>query len=136
MSLKSKFKSNSALINDGVWFDVVTNSDGTKCRVKLRRHGRGNRHWLQAYRDRTANVDTDNLSPEEDELLTADVFMDAIVVEWENFQPEDDGVNLTDRDEMRVLLKDPDWVDLLKDWQAKSNTLKEFQDKRETEGKN
>lgn len=137
MSLKGKFKSDSKLREDGVWFDVTTNRDKSNCRVKLRRSGRGNRHWVTAYRDRTANVDMDNLTVEEDERITADVFASSCVVGWEHMQPEDDGENVEFTPEAALaLLSDPDWVDLLKDWQAKANSLSPFQKKREGEAKN
>mgnify|MGYP001176960993 CR=1 FL=1 len=129
MSLK-KFKTSAALVEQGVWFDVTTNSDKTKCRVKLRRHGRGNKHWVAAFRDRTAGQDMENLSIEEDEAITADVFVEACVVDWEHFQPEDDGNNVPfSKAEALKILSDPNWVDLLKDWQTKANTVTAYQDK-------
>jgi hypothetical protein len=129
MSLKKQFKSNAAKIQEGVWFALTTNSDGTKCRVRLRRQGRSNRLWTAAFRERTKNMDMEKISVEEDEIITADVFVDSCVVDWENLQPEDDGVSLPfSEDNARVLLKDPDWNDLLKDWQAKAAGLSPFQD--------
>jgi hypothetical protein len=137
MSMKSKFKTSSALVREGVWFDVDKNSDGSQCRVKLRRAGRGNPHWAASFREHTADRDMENLSPEEDEIITANVFAEANVVEWENFQPEDDGANLEfSVDNAKMILTDPDWVELLKDWQTKANGITAFQQKREGEAKN
>lgn len=132
MSLKQKFKTSAALVEEGVWFDVTTNTDKTKCRVKLRRHGRGNKHWVTAFRDRTANRDMENVTVEEDESITADVFVEACVVDWEHFQPEDDGADVPfSKETALTILSDPDWIDLLKDWQTKANTLTAFQDKQD-----
>lgn len=137
MSLKSQFKTNSSLVNDGVWFDVCTNSDKSKCRVKLRRPGRGNALWSTAFRKHTADVDMETLTPEEDELMTAKIFAESSVADWEHFQPEDDGKDVKYSVEAATaILADPDWVELLKDWQKKAGTLSAFQDKREAEAGN
>lgn len=135
--IKGKFKTSSALVREGVWFDVAENTDGSMCRVKLRRAGRGNPHWATAFRAHTADVDMENISPEEDEVITANVFAEANVVDWENFQPEDDGQNLEfSVENARAILTDPDWVELLKDWQTKANGITAFQQKREGEAGN
>lgn len=137
MSLKSQFKTSTSLASGGVWFDVTTNSDGSKCRVKLRRNGRGNKLWVNAFRKHTADKDMENISIEEDEQITAEVFAEANVADWENMQPNDDGVNLEFNEaNVKSLLLDPDWIELLKDWQVKSNEIKPFQEKQETEAGN
>lgn len=137
MSLKSQFKVDTNAVNDGVWFDVCVNSDGSKCRVKLRRHGRGNALWSIAYRAATRDVDTDAVTPQEDEVITAKIFCEGNVAGWENMQPDDDGKELKfNLDNAKKLLTDPDWVDLLKDWQGKASSLAPFQVARESEAKN
>jgi hypothetical protein len=144
MSLKSRFKSNASAVRDGVWFDVIENKDGSKCRVKLRRSGRGNPLWSVAFREHTKDRDMDAVTPEEDEVITANIFAEANVADWEHFQPEDDGVELPfSVDNAKLVLADPDWVELLKDWQAKAGSLAPFQSKagdkptkREAEAKN
>jgi hypothetical protein len=137
MSVKNKYKTSSALVREGVWFDLDKNSDGTPCRFKLRRAGRGNPHWSKAFREHTADVDMETISPEEDEIITANVFAEANVVEWEGFQPEDDGVVLPfSTENAKMILADPDWVELLKDLQVKANGITAFQKKREGEAKN
>lgn len=141
MSLKKRFKTSARLIEEGVWFDVTTNSDKSKARVKLRRSGRGNRHWVAAFRDRTAGIDMETMSVEEDEAITAQVFVDACVIDWEHIQPEDDGNELEfSKENALKLLSDPEWIELLKDWQAKANGIAGFQDeqdkKREDEAGN
>ena len=137
MSVKSKYKTSSALVREGVWFDLDKNSDGTPCRFKLRRAGRGNPHWSKSFREHTADVDMENIEPAEDELITANVFAEANVVEWEGFQPEDDGVVLPfSTDNAKTILSDPDWVELLKELQMKANGISAFQQKREGEAGN
>lgn len=128
MSLKSRFKTSAAAVRDGVWFDVTENSDGSKCRVKLRRAGRGNPLWSVSFRKHTQDRDMETITPEEDEIITANIFAEANVAEWEHMQPNDDGVELPFTIEnARSLLTDPDWIELLKDWQSKANSLAPFQ---------
>ena len=138
MSLKSKFKTNAALVQGGKWFDVTTNTDGTLCRVRLRRQGRANKAWVLAFRENTDGVDTDNLDVAQDEAITVKSFVTGCVVDWENMQPEDDGKNVKfSSDAALALLSDPDWMDLLKDWQAKAIEIANFQtEKQEGEIKN
>lgn len=137
MSLKNKFKTSAAAVRDGVWFDVCENKDKTKCRVKLRRSGRGNPHWSAAFRAHTKDRDMDAVTPEEDEIITANIFAEANIVEWEHFQPEDDGIEVPfSVEEAKRYLTDPDWVELLKDWQTKAGSLAPFQEKREAEAGN
>lgn len=136
MSLKSKFKTDSTLVREGVWFDLEANSDGTPCRVKLRRTGRANPLWGPSFRDHTAGKDMENLSPEEDELITANVFAEANVADWEGFQPEDDGTVLEySVDNVKSILTDPDWAEMLHDWQNKSRGIEAYQN-REVEAGN
>lgn len=137
MSLKSQFKTSSSLVSGGVWFDVTTNSDGSKCRVKLRRNGRGNKHWINSFRAHTAGKDMETITVEEDEAITAEVFAEANVVAWEHMQPNDDGNELDySTENVKSLLLDPDWIELLKDWQIKSNSLSPFQEKQEGDAGN
>lgn len=136
MSLK-KFRTSSKLVTEGAWFNITENSDKTKCRVKLRRSGRANRKWLVSMREHTADIDTDSLSPEEDAKLMATVFAESCVVDWEHLQPEDDGNNLAFSDDNAVnLLTDPEWIDLLSDWQTKAGAAANYKAAREAEAGN
>lgn len=138
MSLKNKFKTDSSLTRDGVWFDLTENSDGTLARIRLRRHGRSNRDWVTSFRQHTADKDMELITPAEDEVITANVFVEACFVEWENVQPEDDGVALPSTQEAALkLFLDPDWNDLLKECQSFSQQRTAFQKKKlEGEAKN
>lgn len=137
MSLKAKFKTNSSLVNDGVWFDVCTNSDGTKCRVKLRRTGQGNALWSLAWRNRPQPEDLQELTPAQDREAMASVYAEAVVADWEHMQPDDDGKEWPcDHEHVVKLLADPDWLELRNDWRAKADSLTPFQDKREEEAGN
>lgn len=132
MSLKNRFKTDSSLTREGVWFDLATNSDGSKARIKLRRHGRSNRDWVTSFRKHTADKDMEAISAEEDEAITANVFVEACVSDWENIQPEDDGnaIAKDDKEALLALFMDPDWNDLLKECQAHANSREPFQTKK------
>jgi hypothetical protein len=137
MSLKGKFKTDAGLTKEGVFFPLATNSDGTECRIKLRRHGRSNRDWVNAFRKHTADKDMDNITAEEDEAITANVFAESCVMGWEHMQPEDDGVELPFSVENAVkLFLDPDWNDLLKECQTLAGQRSHFQAKMADEAKN
>lgn len=129
MSIK-KFKQDGSKANEGVWFDYPANADGSIPRVKLAREGRSNKKWLAVFRDVTKDLDTDNLSPEEDFAVGVEVFCKAVVLAWENIQPEDDGVILEDAVEARIqLLSNPDWADFYSDLKDKSNSRDNFKAK-------
>lgn len=129
MSIK-KFKQDGSKANDGVWFDYPANADKTIPRVKLAREGRSNKKWLAVFRDVTKDLDTDNLSPEEDFGIGVEVFCKAVVLSWENIQPNDDGVTLPDEVGARItLLSDPDWTDFYTDLKDKANARANFSNK-------
>lgn len=131
MSLKNKFKTNPSLVSEGVWFDLATNSDKTKARIRLRRHGRSNRDWVLAFRKHTADKDMDAVTPEEDEQITAAVFVEACVVDWEHMQPEDDGHDIPFSKEAALeLFSNPEWNDLLKECQTLASGREAYQTKK------
>lgn len=129
MSIK-KFKQDGSKANEGVWFDYPANNDGTIPRVKLAREGRSNKKWLATFRDVTKDLDTDNLTPEEDFIVGVEVFAKAVVLNWENIQPEDDGVVLEDTAEAKIaLLSSPDWTDFYTELKDKANAKANFTNK-------
>jgi len=136
MSLKAKFKTNTSLVNDGVWFTVCTNTDGTTCRVKLRRTGQGNALWSLAWRNHQGD-DLVDLTPAQDAEFMAKVYADAVVAGWEHMQPNDDGKDWEFTKENVVkLLGNLDWLELKNDWREKADSLAPFQDPREDDVKN
>jgi hypothetical protein len=125
-----KFKQDGSKANEGVWFDYPANTDNTIPRVKLAREGRSNKKWLATFRDVTKDLDTDNLSAEEDFATGVEVFSRAVVLVWENIQPNDDGVALADTVEAKLaLLSDPDWTDFYSDLKDKANDRANFKSK-------
>lgn len=126
MSIK-KFKQDGSKANEGVWFDYPANKDGTIPRVRLAREGRSNKKWLATFRDVTKDLDTDNLTPEEDFAVGVEVFARSVVLSWENIQPEDDGATLDDTTEAKIaLLSSPDWTDFYTELKDKANAKANF----------
>lgn len=137
MSLKTKFKTNADLAKGGVWFKLDPNSDGTVPEVLLRRSGRANPLWGVAFRENSKDRDVETLTPEEDTLVMATTFAQACVADWKHMQPDDDGkVVKFSTDAAVKLLTDPDWIDLLTDWQAKAGENSSYQKEREGDAKN
>lgn len=150
MSVKSKFKVNTSLVNDGKWFVVDTNDDAkpavpgrgeagaakpavpaTVCRIKLRRTGQGNALWSLAFRKHT-DGNLDELTADQDREFMAEVFADAVVADWENMQPYEDGVNVPfSREAVVKLLADPDWLEFRNWCRSQADALTPFQDPRE-----
>lgn len=108
MSLKSRFKSDSKSANDGVWFEFEANADGTLPAFKLARQSIQNKKYRKALRD----SQNKGRSPEMDVLLM-DLFLNTVLVDWRNLQPEDDGVVLEYSEEnAKEFFKNEDWTDL------------------------
>lgn len=129
MSIK-QFKQDGAKANDGVWFDYPANADNTIPRVKLAREGRSNKRWLAVFREVTKDLDTDNLSAEQDFKVGVEVFAKAVVLDWEHIQPNDDGVDIPfEIERVIALLNDPDWTDFYTDLKDKANSRTNFANK-------
>lgn len=129
MSIKN-FKQDSKKAIEGVWFDYPANADKTIPRVRLARDGRANKKWLAVFRDVTKDLDTDNLSADEDFNVSLEVFCKAVLLEWQNVQPNDDGVNLADTYEARFeFLSNPDWADFYSDMKDKAGLRDNFKAK-------
>lgn len=125
-----QFKQDGTKANEGVWFEYPANLDGTIPKVKLAREGRSNKKWLATFRDVTKDLDTDNLSAEEDFATGVEVFSKAVVLDWENIQPNDDGVILPyETANVISLLSDPDWTDFYTDLKDKANSRDNFKAK-------
>lgn len=124
MSLKKKFKTDAAAANDGVWFDYPSqpNEDGTVPGFKMARKGSQNKAYSLAMREFTkAHTNAEGVfdAPEDDaeaEAAELNVFVKGLLIDWRNFQPEDDGNSLEFNEaNARKVFGDPDWFDLRAD---------------------
>ena len=125
MSLAKKFKTDTNAANDGVWFDFpdAPNDDKTVPGFKLARKTSQNKAYSRAMREFTKDhttaegvADFSALSEEEAERVELDVFVGALLLDWRNFQPNDDGKAAAfSKDAAKAIFGDPDWQDLYKD---------------------
>lgn len=124
MSLRSKFKSDPALSREGKWFYYPNepNKDGSVPGVKLARISANNPRYMKLVKD-LAEANNGKVPDDKDNEL----FVDAIIIDWANIQPNDDGVNLTfTRENALTLFSDPAWLDLRDDWRAKAIDIANF----------
>ena len=123
MTLNKQFKTNSVAANDGVWFDFpdAPNEDGSVPGFCMSRKATQNKAYSQAMRDFIQNTTdaeglTKELTHDENASLDLDIFLAALLQDWRNFQPEDDGKSIDySYDNAKAIFGDPDWSDLYKD---------------------
>lgn len=145
MSLKSQFKTDTTAARDGVWINYSPNSDGTVPGFRLARMSKQNKRYTAKMRDATKAhegddglVNFDNIPEAEAEALLLDVFVDTVLLEWRNVQPEDDGVVLEySKENATKLLGSDDWADLYGDLSTKARKAATFRQKAlEAQAKN
>lgn len=128
MSLRDKFKSDPALSRDGVWFyyPELPNKDGTIPGVKLARISGANPRYMKLIRDIAEANDGKVPDGKDDEI-----FVDGVLLDWANIQPDDDGVQLIyTRENALKLFTDQAWLDLRDDWRAKAINIANFRQKQ------
>lgn len=147
MSLKSKFKTDSTAAREGVWFDYSSapNADGSVPGFKLARTSKHNKRYTAAirkfsekYQGENGAVDFSSLNEEESDKILLRVFIDTVLLDWRNFQPDDDGKNLDfSKDNALAILGSDDWSDLYIDLNDKARAASNFRQKAiEAQAKN
>jgi len=117
MSLKGRYKNDMSAVKDGVWHEFEKNTDGTVPRFKLARAATVNKEYQKQFRAalKKYNVESEDLGAVEDDVAEAmllEVFANAVLVDWENFQPEDDGKNLKYSPKaVKEVIGSPEWSD-------------------------
>lgn len=135
----NRFKTAATTAAEGVWVGYPANSDGSVPAFKLARSGRQNQKYAEAltryiekYRDDMTGKPRD-LSPEEQKVAESDMvdlFCRTVLLDWRNFQPNDDGVALPFSVEAAAaILNDLDWSDLYIDLQQRANNASNFKAK-------
>ena len=147
MSLRKKFKTDTKAANEGVWFDYVDapNDDGTIPGFRLARktsqnkaYGRAMREFTKEYTTDEGIVDLSSLPEAEAEAIEVGIFTDALLLDWRNFQPEEDGDTVEfSKDAARRIFSNPDWSDLYKDLARKCGFASAYKAKQlKAEAKN
>ena len=147
MSLKNKYKTSADKANSGVWFDYpdCPNADGTIPGFLMARKNNQNKEYSRAIRaftkDHTSDdgeMDISGLSDEEAAEADLSVFVSSLLLDWRNFQPEDDGKEMKyTKEDARVIFGDPDWSDFYKDLLKKCTRGTAYKEKQlKAEAKN
>lgn len=122
MSLKSAYKTDLSLINEGIEVKMNSekNKDGSVPIFILARKSGQNKNYIKAMNKSTDNLlskygvaEISKLSPEQDRDMTLSWFLDTILLGWENFEPNDDGVKLPySKENAKNIFSDETWHDL------------------------
>ena len=68
------------------------------------------RKWTAKFEDETGIPDFSSLQEAEADLFLLEVFAETVLLEWRNFQPEDDGVNMeSTRENIMAIFGSEDW---------------------------
>jgi hypothetical protein len=148
MSLRSKFNVNSAAAANGVWIDYpdLKNKDGSIPGFLVARMTKHNKKYAKAFRkatesmptDSTGVADTTGLSDDESEELLQKVFVDGVLLNWRNFEPNDDGKKKKYAKKVATeIFTSMDWWDLYMDLSTKAGKAATFNVKKmEKDAKN
>ena len=145
MTLKSRYKTDSEAVEQGVWFNFEANSDGTVPGFLMAFAGKQNvaftaatRAWTEKYLDDTGMPNFSGVADDVIERQNREVFLRTVLKGWRNFQPEDDGTELTYSPETaQHLFGSPDWSALVDDLQQKARKAGSFKNERvELQAKN
>lgn len=144
MSLKTRFKTDAVAASGGVWVDysAYPNKDGSIPGFLLARVSKQNKRYQAAIRELTRDAaiganglpDTSAL----DDSALVEIFVRTVLLDWRNFQPNDDGFPLpfTEENAKQILL-DAGWTDLYDDLVEKAQSAGTFREKvTENEAKN
>jgi len=140
MSLASRFKTDSKAANEGIWVEFEANDDGSIPKFKISRMSSQNKVYQKSARKHSKGLNSNgavrNISDEQFDEMTLDIFVDSILLGWENVQPKDDGKEyLYTKENAKALLSDPNWVDLYDELANIANSKESFK-KKEEEAKN
>lgn len=132
MSLKDSYRTSPDAARTGVWVEYPANKDKTIPRVKLARMSKVNRAYTKALNKATQpvsrEIQLETLDEDKAEYIFLQVFLDTIMLDWENIQPDDDGKAIAngDKSAMRTMLADPEWQDWYDDLQEKAKKASLF----------
>jgi len=144
MSLKNKYKTNTKVANEGIWFKMIANTDGSVPAFKLAFLGKQNKTYKAALRRHLdqlgglGTIDFESLGEEEADALLLEVFVDSVLLDWSNFQPDDNGVALSfSKENAKIIFGDEEWVALYDELNLKAKRIAAFKEQRlESEAKN
>ncbi len=140
MSIFKQFATDSNKETEGVKIEYGANKDGSIPSVTIRRMGKSNKRYAKALevatRPHKRAIELETLAEGVAEKIFKSVFVETVVVGWENIQPNDDGTNMpfTKANALDVFEKLPEFYD---DLQEQSKKISLFRnDSMEDEAKN
>lgn len=139
MSLFEQFATDTNKENDGVKIEYPANKDGSIPSITVRRTGRANKRYSKALNTATKphrrQIDLGTFDDEASEKLFKKVFVDTIVVTWENIQDEKDKeIPFSKENVMALFDKLPDFYE---DVQRRSGDISLFRNEvMESDAKN
>jgi hypothetical protein len=143
MSLRKTFKTDKTAEVDGVWLEVAVNDhNGRPVRVKLARMSNSNKRYTKALNAATkphqSAIQNDALDQELAKSLLQDVFVDTVLLDWENLpksdltgdESDDDLLPFNKENALALFAEMPDLYD---DWESRAQKAAAFREReRET----
>lgn len=123
-SLRESFKTDVEAVNKGITVELLANPNNdegkTIPKFKLARYSHQNKEFAKLLRKIHDNcmkkygvVSIDKLTPTQSAEMDLEIFLETVLKGWENFQPDEDGVNLEySKENARRIFSDESWFDL------------------------
>lgn len=139
MSIFEQFETNKQAEKEGVAISYGANSDGTVPTFFVSRMSRTNKKYLQALERNTKPhrraIELETIKPDQAESINMQVFVDAILLGWENIKGKDGEAIQFSKEAAKALFeKLPDLYDDLNEKAKKASTFRDEQ--KEEEAKN
>lgn len=143
MSLRKTFKTDKTAEIDGVWLEVAVNDhNGKPVRIKLARMSSSNKRYTKALnaatRPHQSAIQNDALDQELAKSLLQEVFVETVLLDWENLPKSDltgvetDVEPLTFNKENALALF-AEMPDLYDDWESRAQKAAAFREKEREE---
>lgn len=130
MSLYSQFATNKEAEAEGAWTEYGPNEDGTIPRFKLSRMSKSNKRYQKelerATKPHRRSMELETMDNDLAEKLMMEVFVDTILLDWENIDDKEGNRLSFSRENALKLFKDlPELYDDLQDKARKASLFRE-----------
>lgn len=138
VSLRESFKTDLESANKGITVELSANPNNdegnTVPSFKVARYSMQNKEFAKAVRKVNDNalkkygvLSLEKLRPEQSREMSLEIFVEAVLKGWSNFQPETDGVNLEySKGNAKEIFGDEAWFDLYERLQKESMAQDNF----------
>jgi hypothetical protein len=137
-SLRQSFKTDIASANNGIVVQLMANPNNDEGKTiptfRVARYSMQNKEFAKVVRKVNDNalkkygvLSIDKLTPEQSKEMSLDIFVEAVLKGWDNFQPETDGVNLQfTKGNAKEIFSNEEWYDLYERLQKESMSQENF----------